>query len=622
MAGISLPFGIKDNVTPTFSKIEKQTIANAREFMKLNKQGTELENVMKLLKDAGLEDTEMFRGLNSASEKVTDTMTDLVDGTRNANVALNGASLGAKDTQTSMIALNQTLELVQKGWGLVKQAVQEAYKWMDMYNQDFNAEFTGGIKMHNILGAGSNEIKEMFGYASQLQQTGVVGDEAIKSGMAELAMYTGTMSNLRKLTPLMLDMAVADKGVYTTMSDVTSAASQLGRALNGQAMMLKREYKLTDDQIKQLNSLNDVTDKTNYLYDIMADKVSNANEILSQTSQGGLMQTRNALSDLQEALGEKVTPYIAEFERAFYTLIQPAVEWLIDNLDTLIPILLGTAAVLGVIVATMAIINFGSLILLIGTIGLVIYGITQWMKAQDELTGQTHSALGLIAGMLTTFAAFVYNIIIMPIWNVLAALANFIGNMLNDPVANIEILFLDLAKTIMNIASTIAGVIDTLFGTSTQTQINGWINSLERTKNKIIATSDYEEIMPTLDNWDIAQAAKQGYEFGDNMSKSISKAIDDNDFFQKLGSAFVPGDNGTTALNTTSGDKPLGEEDIQLLLDIATRDVRFEMQQVTPQIEISFTGDINSPMDIDSVSEAVVTQLEEALDSDLEVAFA
>lgn len=619
MSDLRMKLGLVDNISPALNKAEKQTIANMKAFKDLEKNTLDLQKALDKLADEGLQSSAMYKNLDSIIEKNTDTMGGLIAGTEKASMATESAGAAASGAGMAMIALNQTLDLVQKGWDLVTKAVQQAYEWMEKYNKQFNAEFTAGVKMHNILGATNDEIQSMYDYAAALQKVGVIGDEVTISAMAELSTYTRTTDQIKKLIPQVLNMAVADKGLAVSEGDVTSAAGMLGRALNGQAKMLRRQLGLTQSEVDAIDALNDRTEKADKLVELLSQRFGNANEILAKTAGGGLLQTRNAMGDLQEMIGEKLAPYIAQFERAFYQIIQPAVEWIIDNLDTLLPVLLGTAAVLGVIVATIAIINFGPIIALVGIIGLVIYAILEWSKKQDELTGQTHDSLGLITGMLTAFVAFFYNVIIVPIYNTIAAVANFVGNVFNDPVASVKILFIDLGKTILNIASTIAGVLDTLFGSSIQSTINGWISNLDTVRKEVVASSSYEDVMKPLENWDITEAAKAGYNFGAEMSSNISKAIDDSDFFNKFGDAIGIGEDGDAALKTTSADKLLGEEDIQLLLDVATRDFKVDYQQITPQIEMNF-GDINQPMDIDYVMEEFSTRMQEAIESDLEVA--
>lgn len=76
---------------------------------------------------------------------------------------------------------------------------------------------------------------------------------------------------------------------------------------------------------------------------------------------------------------------------------------------------------------------------------------------------------------------------------------------------------------------------------------------------------------------------------------------------------------GGSAIKTTTDDDLLKDEDIQLLLDVATRDYKLTYQQVTPNITLTF-GDIRETADVDAILDEVADRLEEIYDSNLEVA--
>jgi len=76
--------------------------------------------------------------------------------------------------------------------------------------------------------------------------------------------------------------------------------------------------------------------------------------------------------------------------------------------------------------------------------------------------------------------------------------------------------------------------------------------------------------------------------------------------------------SGGKAIKTTSKDKLLTDEDIQLLLDIATRDYKLNYQQVTPNITLTF-GDVRETANVDDILDQVADRLEEIYDANLEV---
>lgn len=80
----------------------------------------------------------------------------------------------------------------------------------------------------------------------------------------------------------------------------------------------------------------------------------------------------------------------------------------------------------------------------------------------------------------------------------------------------------------------------------------------------------------------------------------------------------APDSSGSRAIKTTTNDDLISDEDIQLLLDVATRDYKLNYQQVTPEITLTF-GDIRETADVDSILDEVATKLEEIYDGNLEV---
>ena len=105
--------------------------------------------------------------------------------------------------------------------------------------------------------------------------------------------------------------------------------------------------------------------------------------------------------------------------------------------------------------------------------------------------------------------------------------------------------------------------------------------------------------------------------------KKVGEGLGDtlgNSFGKGLGDAGVIGSDGKggKALKTTSNDRLLTDEDIQLLLDVATRDYQLNYQQMTPNVSVTF-GDVRETADVNSVMDAVGTAIDELINGDAEV---
>lgn len=75
---------------------------------------------------------------------------------------------------------------------------------------------------------------------------------------------------------------------------------------------------------------------------------------------------------------------------------------------------------------------------------------------------------------------------------------------------------------------------------------------------------------------------------------------------------------GASALKTTTNDSLLSDEDIKLLLDVATRDYKLNYQQITPNVTLTF-GDVMQTADVDEIMDELADRLDEVYYSNLEV---
>lgn len=60
------------------------------------------------------------------------------------------------------------------------------------------------------------------------------------SGMAQLSMYVDSTNALKKLTPLMEDLAVYLYGTNVSAEQLTSVAKTMGKAIQGNTTQLER----------------------------------------------------------------------------------------------------------------------------------------------------------------------------------------------------------------------------------------------------------------------------------------------------------------------------------------------------------------------------------------------
>lgn len=249
------------------------------------------------------------------------------------------------------------------------------------------------------------------------------------------------------------------------------------------------------------------------------------------------------------------------------------------------------------------------------------------VAAVNHFAGTSISATGLIGAAFATSGAFVYNTFIYPIWNGFAMLANFIGNVFNDPSAAVKVLFLDMANTsvgyIVNMARAIENVINRIPGVTVD--ITSGLDSLktgiETDISSIKSESGWKEYVKQPKLLDYTAAAAAGYDKGSSLADAVSNGL--AGFIPELPdsgidySQFATGSSPATVKGTGKGGavKVESEEDIEWMRKLAERDyvARIATNTLAPNIRVEFSGPITKEADVDGVAAHMAEQLKEII---------
>lgn len=173
------------------------------------------------------------------------------------------------------------------------------------------------------------------------------------------------------------------------------------------------------------------------------------------------------------------------------------------------------------------------ILLIIIAVIAAIYGV---VAAINHLTGSTLSATGIIAGAFMAAFAFIGNILIAAynlvvdvfvlIYNLVAEVANFIGNVFADPIGAVCRLFFGLADTVLGILQALASAIDAIFGSNLAGAVQGWRDSLGGWVDDTFGQG--EQVMAKLnaddlklDRFEYGAAWDLGYNAGAGLEASI-----------------------------------------------------------------------------------------------------
>lgn len=342
-----------------------------------------------------------------------------------------------------------------------------------------------------------------------------------------------------------------------------------------------------------------------------------------------------------------------------YMASQPLLEvisWLAQNWSILEPIILGVAGALGVYLlvtkgvalatkawtaiqtafnAIMALnpvfIVIMAIMILIG----LIYGI---VEAINKVTGSSISATGIIAGVVMTAIAFIWNLFlglldlilgcINALVNPMIAFANFFGNLFNDPIASVIHLFGDLADSILGVLETIAKAMDKVFGSNLAGTIRGWRDSLD-SKIEIAAkeygNGSYEKIMEELDlsseslgleRWEYGDAYDTGYEWGEGFENEFKSIGKDNSAALDLMNQMST-DTAMTADNTgkIADAVDISNEDLKYLRDLAEQEAINRFTTAEVKVEMVNNNNVSSGADLDGIVTYLANGVSEALES-------
>ena len=252
------------------------------------------------------------------------------------------------------------------------------------------------------------------------------------------------------------------------------------------------------------------------------------------------------------------------------------------------------------------------------------------VAAVNHFAGTSVSATGIIAGLFAALGAHIINTFIVPAWNGIASFVNFMGNVFNDPVAAVKVLFYDMCLTIigyiMNMANAIEAVINKIPGVTVDitSGLDDLYSQLEKAQQSVKDESGWVEYVQKMDYVDYEKAWDAGYSFGEGIDDSIANFDPSNLFNTNIPD---PGDYGNLgdygadigdiAGNTgkMADSMEITEEDLKYLRDIAEQETvnRF----TTAEINVDMSGmsnNINNGMDLDGVISGLTDAVGEAVE--------
>ena len=254
------------------------------------------------------------------------------------------------------------------------------------------------------------------------------------------------------------------------------------------------------------------------------------------------------------------------------------------------------------------------IILIVALVAAIYVGVAAFNKFADASV----SATGVIAGVLAILAAFCYNSVIVPIQNYFAAVANFIGNVFNDPVTAVKVLFYDMALAVLGYIQKMAQGIEDLINEipGVKANITSPIDNLYRTmsanREAAIAAGSYKEFIKPLEYQDYSAAYQSGYNFGRDLEGKAASWFSGGAGLSSpagIDASGMAGDVGNIAKGVSDINKAvnMSEEDIRSLVDVAERRYvnHINLTSQTPVITINGQNTGNTAADRQNLADAI-----------------
>ena len=271
---------------------------------------------------------------------------------------------------------------------------------------------------------------------------------------------------------------------------------------------------------------------------------------------------------------------------------------------------------------------------IVAAIIIVIAAIYLIVAAINKTQHTAYSATGVVAGIFATLGAHIINTFVVPAWNGFATLANFFGNVFNNPVAAVEVMFYDLCLTVLGYISNLASAIQTLLNKIPGVEVDitsgldGFYSKLEEAQQEVKDKSGWVEQVGKMDYVDYQTAYNKGYDFGQGVENKVFdffggiKDLGNSGDTGALGSYGAASDMAANVANiagdtsSISDSLDVSEEDLKYLRDIAEQEAinRF----TTAEIKVDMSGmsnTVHNTNDLDGIVDGLTTRVLEAMEA-------
>lgn len=477
-----------------------------------------------------------------------------------------------------------------------------------------------------------------------LQTTQELETMIYQSAQRSRGSFTDTMGLVSQLGTMAGD-------AFSSSKEIVQFAEQLNKqlALSGasgqsaQAAILQLEQGLASGVLRG-DELNSVMEQAPALAKSIADYMQvSVGQLREMGSKGQI-----TADIVKNALFAAAKDTNAEFEKTPMTWAQvwtvasntavraldpllTAINWVANNLDVAIPLVISLGAAFGVLLiaanwtnilatatktaASMqafynAVMAANPIALTASAVLVLVAALYGGVAAFNKLTGSSISATGIITGAFTTMGAVALNTFVVPVWNGFAALINFFLNSTDNFGQSFTIMLNDLYISFLQWVQGIAQAFEKLvqkipvigehFGFTEGLGFNSYVEQKKKENQNRKNSMGWTDYMKPIENFDLGKSYKAGYNWGANLGKSglmgtgtgeleIHQAADVKDLLGNI-------DKNTGKIAKTVD---LSDEQIKMLVDVAERKYvnNVNLTSQTPMITVQGQNTGNTEKD-------------------------
>ncbi len=258
--------------------------------MKLNTATTSLNKMQSGLKELNAEIrnqptalSKMNRGLDTVNEKM----------------ATFGNKVASFGTKLTMGITAPVIAMAKLSVDAIMGQIREETKLITIMEQRMNAT--------------KEQYKAVIDLTSAQQRLGIIGDDVQIAGAQQVATFLKQADSVNTLLPAMNNLLAQQKGYGATTGDAVNVANMMGKVLEGQIGALRRVGISFSDAEEKVLKFGTESERASMLAQVINNNVGQMNQALAGTTEGRIVQVKNAFGDFQEELGKQLLPILDKY---------------------------------------------------------------------------------------------------------------------------------------------------------------------------------------------------------------------------------------------------------------------------------------------------------------------